>query len=49
MTYYFMGRCYLKLGERDKAISYLQAVLNANDESKYTLLIKLQLEKLSKK
>jgi|GEM_PF-2681521 len=49
MTYYFMGRCYLKLGERDKAISYLQAVLNSNDESKYTYLTKLQLEKLAPK
>ena len=46
MTYYFMGRCYLKLGERDKAISYLQAVVSGNDESKYTFLAKLQLEKL---
>ena len=49
VTNYFMGECYLKIGNKSKATSYFQTLVSSTDESKYSYLAKLQLEKLYKK
>jgi len=49
VTNYFIAQCHLKSGNKNKALIYLHALTESNDESKYGYLAKLELEKLSKK
>ena len=49
VTNYFMGQCYLKIGNKNTASRYFQTLVSSTDESKYSYLAKLQLEKLYKK
>jgi len=46
---YFIGQCYLKSGNRPKAVNYFNGILNSKDESKYSYLSKLTMDKLAKK
>jgi tetratricopeptide (TPR) repeat protein len=44
---YFLGQCYIKSGNTDKAKSCFQALVNSKDLSKYVYLAQLRLEKLA--
>ena len=46
---YFIGQCYLKSGDADKAKSYFQKAVEIADSTQYSYLAKLQLEKLGVK
>ena len=46
---YFVAQSYLKSGNKPKALSYFQVILDSKDESKYSYLSKLTLEKINKK
>ena len=46
---YFVAQSYLKSGNKPKALGYFQVILESKDESKYSYLSKLTLEKINKK
>jgi tetratricopeptide (TPR) repeat protein len=41
---YFTGQCYLKSGNKSKALEYFKMIVASKDESKYAYLAKVQLE-----
>ena len=43
---YFIGQCYLKSGNKEKALEYYNMIVTGKDESKYAYLAKVQLDKL---
>jgi tetratricopeptide (TPR) repeat protein len=46
---YFIAQSYLKSGNKPKALIYFKAILDSKDESKYSYLSKLAVEKIVKK
>jgi tetratricopeptide (TPR) repeat protein len=49
MSSYFIGQCYLKSGNKPKALGYFQTLIDTDTGTKYGYLAKLQMQKSMKK